>query len=81
MLGYILKRLLLAVPTLFAVLTIVFVLVRMLPGDPVVAILGDQATPRRKPTCATNWAWISRSPNNMSTSSAMPCSAIWATRW
>src|SRR5713101_3459128 len=34
MLGYILKRLLLAVPTLFAVLTIVFVLARVLPGDP-----------------------------------------------
>ena len=44
MLGYILKRLLLAVPTLFAVLTIVFVLVRVLPGDPAQMILGDQAS-------------------------------------
>ena len=34
MLGYVLKRLLLAIPTLFAVLTIVFVLARVLPGDP-----------------------------------------------
>src|SRR6266478_4968507 len=42
MLGYILKRLLLAVPTLFAVLTIVFVLARVLPGDPAQTILGDQ---------------------------------------
>jgi len=44
MLGYILKRLLLAVPTLFAVLTIVFVLARVLPGDPAQTILGDQAS-------------------------------------
>ena len=44
MVGYILKRLLLAVPTLFAVLTIVFVLARVLPGDPAQTILGDQAS-------------------------------------
>src|SRR5438045_8453904 len=44
MLGYILKRLLLAIPTLFAVLSIVFVLARVLPGDPAQTILGDQAS-------------------------------------
>src|SRR5260221_6269872 len=44
MLGYILKRLILAIPTLFAVLTIVFVLARVLPGDPAQTILGDQAS-------------------------------------
>jgi len=44
MLGYILKRLILAVPTLLAVLTIVFVLARVLPGDPAQTILGDQAS-------------------------------------
>src|SRR5262249_42772150 len=44
MAGYILKRLLLAIPTLFAVLTIVFVLARVLPGDPAQTILGDQAS-------------------------------------
>jgi ABC-type dipeptide/oligopeptide/nickel transport system permease component len=44
MFSYILKRLLLAVPTLFAVLSIVFVLARVLPGDPAQTILGDQAS-------------------------------------
>src|SRR5882724_6896129 len=44
MLGYVLKRLLLAIPTLFAVLSIVFVLARVLPGDPAQTILGDQAS-------------------------------------
>ncbi|MFN4129805.1 MAG: ABC transporter permease, partial [Paracoccaceae bacterium] len=33
------------VPTLLAVLTLAFVLVRIVPGDPALIILGDQATP------------------------------------
>ena len=45
MIFYILRRLLAAIPTLLAVLTLVFVLVRIVPGDPAIAILGDQATP------------------------------------
>jgi ABC-type dipeptide/oligopeptide/nickel transport system permease component len=42
---YILRRLLASVPTLLAVLTLVFVIVRIVPGDPAMTILGDQATP------------------------------------
>ena len=45
MIRFILRRLLVAVPTLVAVLTLVFVIVRIVPGDPAYAILGDQATP------------------------------------
>jgi len=41
---YVLKRLVAAVPTLLAVLTVVFILVRIVPGDPAQTILGDQAT-------------------------------------
>jgi peptide/nickel transport system permease protein len=44
MTAFVLKRLGFAVITLFAVLTIVFFIVRVLPGDPAMAILGDQAT-------------------------------------
>ncbi len=44
MIRYTLKRLLLAVPTLLAMLTAVFVLVRLVPGDPATAMLGDQAS-------------------------------------
>jgi peptide/nickel transport system permease protein/glutathione transport system permease protein len=43
-LRFIAKRLLLAIPTLWAVLTVVFVLVRVVPGDPTIVILGDQAS-------------------------------------
>jgi ABC-type dipeptide/oligopeptide/nickel transport system permease component len=41
---YIVRRLLLAVPTLLMVLTVVFVLIRIVPGDPALTILGDQAS-------------------------------------
>jgi len=44
MLIYIAKRLLVAVPTLVAVLTVVFFFVRIAPGDPAFIILGDQAS-------------------------------------
>jgi ABC-type dipeptide/oligopeptide/nickel transport system permease component len=44
MLTYIIKRLLVAVPTLLAVLTVVFFFVRIAPGDPALIILGDQAS-------------------------------------
>jgi peptide/nickel transport system permease protein len=43
-LRFIFKRLLLAIPTLFAVLTIIFLLMRVAPGDPAYAVLGDYAT-------------------------------------
>ena len=46
MILYIVRRLLGAVPTLLAVLTLVFVIVRIVPGDPALVILGDQATPQ-----------------------------------
>ena len=44
MLRFVIQRLLTAIPTLWAVLTTVFVLVRVVPGDPTIAILGDQAS-------------------------------------
>lgn len=44
MYSYAIKRLLLALVTLLAVLTLIFFIVRVLPGDPARVILGDQAT-------------------------------------
>ncbi|CAH1650999.1 MULTISPECIES: ABC transporter permease [unclassified Chelatococcus] len=44
MIGYAIRRLLLAIPTLLAMLTLVFVLVRLVPGDAAVAMLGDRAS-------------------------------------
>lgn len=44
MIGYIVRRLLLAVPTLLAVFTVIFFLMRVAPGDPAAAALGDYAS-------------------------------------
>lgn len=43
MLRYVLKRLLLALPTLLLVSAAVFLLMRLVPGDPAVLMLGDDA--------------------------------------
>src|SRR5262249_55198804 len=44
MTAFLIRRLAFACVTLFAVLTLVFVLVRIVPGDPAQLILGDQAS-------------------------------------
>lgn len=46
LLNYVGRRLLWTIPTLILVALIVFVMVRLIPGDPVQVILGDQATPQ-----------------------------------
>ncbi len=48
MLSYILKRLLLTVPILLIVVTLVFFLLRLVPGDPVDFILGENALPEAR---------------------------------
>lgn len=44
---YLLLRLADAIPTVFLVLVLVFIAMRVLPGDPAVAALGDMATPEQ----------------------------------
>jgi peptide/nickel transport system permease protein len=44
MTGYIFRRLLLAIPVLFGIVFVVFTLVRLIPGDPCRAALGERAT-------------------------------------
>ncbi|WP_439495365.1 ABC transporter permease [Bosea sp. (in: a-proteobacteria)] len=44
MLSYTLKRLLFAIPSLLGVLTVVFFIVRIAPGDPALVILGESAS-------------------------------------
>lgn len=45
MTGYILKRLLSAIPVLLGITIIVFLIMALIPGDPATAILGSYATP------------------------------------
>ncbi len=47
MLSYIGKRLLTLLPTVLVPVIVVFVIIRLAPGDPAAQILGDQATPEQ----------------------------------
>ncbi len=44
MLSYTIRRILMAVPTLWVALTMIFILVRVIPGDPTTAVMGDYVT-------------------------------------
>src|SRR2546422_6133953 len=54
MFQYALRRLLLAVPMLLGAMSIVFFAMRVLPGDPCVAMMGDQATTEALADCTRN---------------------------
>ena len=43
--GLLLRRLLLAIPTMFGVAVVVFVLLRVVPGDPIAMMVMGEATP------------------------------------
>ena len=45
MLRYTSRRMVSAIPVLFGILLVVFILVRLIPGEPCKAILGEKATP------------------------------------
>ncbi|HEX3952695.1 MAG TPA: ABC transporter permease [Stellaceae bacterium] len=47
MLPFILRRLLTAIPSLFGLLIVTFLLIRVVPGDPAAALAGDAATPQQ----------------------------------
>ncbi len=44
---YLLKRFLLTLPALWLVLTLVFLMIPIVPGDPVEQMLGEGAAPRQ----------------------------------
>ena len=54
MLQYVLRRILVAVPMLLGAMSIVFFAMRILPGDPCVAMMGDQATTEALADCTKN---------------------------
>ena len=70
MTGYILKRLLSAIPVLLGITVIVFLIMALIPGDPATAILGSYATPENvarlnrdlgldKPLVSQYFIWLS----------------------
>src|SRR4030095_12265524 len=54
MLQYVTRRLLVSIPMLLGAMSIVFFAMRILPGDPCVAMMGDQATSQALDDCTKN---------------------------
>src|SRR3989441_12381195 len=54
MINYALRRLLVAIPMLLGAMSIVFFAMRVLPGDPCVAMMGDHATSGALADCNKN---------------------------
>ena len=54
MIQYVLRRVLIALPMLLGAMSIVFFAMRILPGDPCVAMMGDQATTEALADCTRN---------------------------
>src|SRR5438309_7777562 len=54
MFQYVMRRVLLAAPMLLGAMSIVFFAMRVLPGDPCVAMMGDQATTEALADCTRN---------------------------
>jgi peptide/nickel transport system permease protein len=52
---YMLYRLADAIPTIWLVLTLVFIAMRILPGDPAIAALGDGALPEQLAEFRRKW--------------------------
>jgi peptide/nickel transport system permease protein len=68
-LGYAVRRVLLTIPVLFATSIFVFLLIRLVPGDPVRSMLGIRANPQNiatvrqqlgldRPLVQQYWDWI-----------------------
>src|SRR5215471_1617263 len=54
MIQYVVRRLLVAIPMLLGAMSIVFFAMRVLPADPCVAMMGDQATKEALADCTKN---------------------------
>ena len=54
MVQYLVRRLVIAVPMLLGAVSIVFFAMRILPGDPCIAMMGDQATTEALADCTRN---------------------------
>ena len=72
MLGYLLRRILAAIPVMGVVALFVFLLLRLTPGDPAAILAGDNATPEQLERI--------RSTPSSSPGSASCCRAISACR-
>ena len=52
---FLVRRLLLTVPTVWGVVTLVFLLIHLIPGDPVEIMLGESALPADRAAMRSEW--------------------------
>ena len=64
---HLLKIFLLTLPALWLVLTLVFLMIHIVPGDPVEQMLGEGAAPGAGCNCGMRWGWICRCACSMGT--------------
>lgn len=81
LLSFLRKRLLQILPVLFGIALVVFLVVRLIPGDPARIMLGTRATEERLVALRERWGSACRSGNSSSASLATSCRGIWARRW
>ncbi len=75
-----LTRLVLTLPVVWLVVSLVFLLIHLVPGDPILEMLGEGATPADIGACATSMASISRCGSSICTIGPVSRMAISATR-
>jgi ABC-type dipeptide/oligopeptide/nickel transport system permease component len=77
----ILTRVLLTLPVVWVVVSLVFLLIHLVPGDPVQQMLGEGATAADlAQPCVTNTASTCRWPRSICTTGATSSTATWAGR-
>ena len=72
------KRVLYTVPVIWLVVSTVFLLIHLVPGDPVEQMLGEGATASDVAALATTMASINRWASNTSITGKACCTEIWA---
>ena len=77
---YLASRLLLAPLMLWLIATLVFLLLRVAPGDPVDALLGNRASAVAREQLGPSWGWINPCCSSTGSFSGICCTVIWARR-
>lgn len=60
MIKIVLRRLLIGLFVMWGAASLIFVIVRVAPGDPATVMLGPDADPSRSPGCTRRSAWTGR---------------------
>ena len=74
------RRVLVTLPVLWVVVSVVFLLIHLVPGDPIVQMLGEGATASDVSPCAIRTGWMRRWERSICATGAACCTPTWASR-